>query len=137
MKRFLTIALAGSLLLTLAACGGTTTAATDGTSEGDSAAKKWVKVSTLKGSTNKTGPSFALKGGEQKLAYTIKGGASVIAGIYLEKAGTDVQADGGIPVAMPDKAGSDSTRLNKDAGKYQIIVTSANCDWTVTVSELR
>jgi len=108
-----------------------------GAEEAASGGGKWVKVASLKGSTSKTSAPFKLEGGEQKLEYKLTGDEMMVVAIYVEKAGTDLMEEGGFPVVTPDKAGKDSTRLSKDEGEYQIMVESANCDWTVTLFEKR
>lgn len=133
--RFLVVAALLALALTFAACA--EEAAETGGDEATSSGGEWVKVASLKGSTSKTSAPFKLKGGEQKLEYKITGDEMMIAAIYVEKAGTDLMEEGGIPVVTPDKAGKDSTRLSKDEGEYHIIVESANCGWTVTLFEKR
>jgi hypothetical protein len=135
----LLLALAVLGLLLVAGCSAGTTSSTDNGSQAQNQATapaKWVKVITLRGSADKQSAPFTLKGGEQKLIYSFHGSMAMLS-VYLEKAGTDIQEQGGIPVVMADKPGKDSTRLSKAAGRYQITVTSANCDWTVTLFEKR
>jgi hypothetical protein len=124
-----------ALSIGAAACSAETSSTADEPAGDDSAATKWVKVATMKGSASKTSPSFKLQGGEQKLTYTIRGGEMVVAAVYVEEAGWDLNEDGGIPVVMPDKAGTDSTMMSRDAGKYVVHVEAANCDWVVTIKE--
>lgn len=91
----------------------------------------------MNGSSDKRSPSFTLEGGEQKLEYTFEGKTMPTMAAYVEQDGWDLAKDGGFPAAWPDKAGSDSKMLDKDAGEYIIQVLSANCDWTVTLLEKR
>jgi len=133
MKRVLAIA-ALACLLAVAGC---STETTGGDGGDEDAAAKWVKVITFKGNAAKTSAPFKLEGGEQKLEYSVEGGDMVTAAFYVEDEGTDIMEEGGFPVVMPDKAGKDSTRMNKDGGKYILIVESANCSWVVTVYEKR
>jgi hypothetical protein len=139
------------LAVSVAACGGETTATTpadDGSA--DSAATEaaapedsggdaegWVEVMSMNGSTSKRSPSFTLEGGEQKLEYTMEGDTMPVMAVYVEKDGWDIEKDGGFPTVWPDEAGSDSSMLDKDAGEYIVQVESANCDWTVTILEKR
>jgi hypothetical protein len=141
MKRILlTIILAIALALGAAACEeATTDDSGDGASDGGGAgaAAEWVEVVSMKGSANKRSESFELEGGEQRLTYTVKGSTMPIVGIYVEKAGWDMQEDGGFPVVMVDTEGKDSTMLSKGGGEYVIQVEAANCDWTVKLEERR
>lgn len=59
------------------------------------------------------------------------------AGIYVMAAGTDLDSDGGFPEVMPSGGGSGETMMYKDAGYYYLAVIAANCNWVVTVYELR
>jgi predicted small secreted protein len=136
MKRFVIVLLV-VLALAVAGCSAETTSS-DGDDGGAAVGGgEWVKVMTLKGDAAKTSAPFKLKGGEQKLEYTLKGSEMLIATFYVEDKGTDLMEDGGFPVVSPDKAGSDSTRLNKDGGEYIVIVDSANCSWSCTLYEKR
>ncbi len=123
------------LAVMLAACSSDATTGDGG--DGGDGGGKWVKVITLKGSTAKTSAPFKLEGGEQRLDYQLKGGDMVIASFYVEPKGTDLMEEGGFPVAMPEKSGKDSTRLNKEAGEYILIVDAANCSWSCTLYEKR
>ena len=152
MKRVFILLTILILAVSVTACGGettttTTTPADDGSAEsttpepaavdsgGDG--EGWVEVMSMSGSTSKRSPSFTLEGGEQTLEYTMKGETMPVMAVYVEKPDWDLKEDGGFPAAWPDKAGSDSTMLDKDAGEYIVQVESANCDWTVTLLEKR
>ena len=154
MKRLFVLLAILILAVSLAACGETTTttSADEGSAESPAAAvtdepaaadesdggsEGWVEVMSMSGSTSKRSASFALEGGEQKLEYTMKGDTMPTMAVYVEAPDWDMTEDGGFPAVWPDKAGSDSTMLNKDAGDYIVQVESANCDWTVTVLEKR
>ncbi len=151
MKPILIIVAAVCLVVGLVACGGTSTggestpagaastpaASTPAADSGGTAADGWVEVVTLTGNADKPSPSFTLEGGDQKLTYTIKGDTAPVIGVFVEKAGWDMEKDGGLPVAMVQEAGAGSETMSKDAGDYNIFVKSANCDWTVTVEEKR
>jgi hypothetical protein len=56
--------------------------------------------------------------------------------IYLEKDGTDLTKDGGIPVKMLQKDEAGETAIHMGAGQYFLDVKSANFDsWAVTIEE--
>ena len=139
MKRLCVLGLVIGLLVSVAACGGAepVTKKSSSPTAKPATAKEWVKVISLKGDGTVTSPSFRLKGGEQKLTYTVKGKQIPIAAFYVEEAGTDLLKQGGFPVATMSKAGSGSATFSRGKGKYTVIVTAANCTWTCTVSELR
>lgn len=150
MKRVFILLTILILAVSVAACGEettTTTPADDGSAAGaptETAAadpggdgEGWVEVMSMSGSTSKRSPSFMLEGGEQKLEYTLEGETMPMIAVYVEQAGWDLKKDGGFPVVWPDKAGSDSSMMDKDAGEYITQVESANCDWTVTILEKR
>lgn len=98
-------------------------------------APQWVKVAELAGKAQKTGDVFELTGAEARLSYDVKG-EFVMAGIYVMKDGTNLDSDGGFPVVTATEAGSDTTRLVLDPGKYYLVVNSAN-PYTVTIEEQR
>lgn len=106
------------------------------------AAATWTKVAELAGSTDQASQSFALSGKEARLVYAFTGGKQLngqsmaIGSIYLEKDGTDLTKDGGIPVKMIQKDETGETAIHKGAGNYFLDVKAANFDsWTVTVEE--
>lgn len=99
---------------------------------------KWVEVASLSGTADQASQVFALSGKETRLVYDFKGADPdmAIAAIYLEKEGTDIMVDGGIPVVMLSKPESNTTALHKKAGNYFLDVKAANLDsWTVTIEE--
>ncbi|MDZ4169065.1 MAG: DUF2510 domain-containing protein [Coriobacteriia bacterium] len=98
---------------------------------------KWVKVTSLSGKGNKRSKTFEIGSGEVELKYSVKGGESLICGIYVVPEGQNLQKEGGFPEVMVSEAGKDSTMLVKDPGTYYLDVTSANCDWTLTILEKR
>ena len=105
-------------------------------------AKTWKKVATLAGDTTKEGNYFKLKGGTQKLTWTIAPESDDVEGfetaaIYVMKKGTNLDDDGGIPAVWPDGAGNGSTKLHLKKGSFYLHVTSANCTWMVTLYEWR
>lgn len=106
------------------------------------AAETWTKVAELSGSTDQASQSFELTGKSKRLVYSftgaqeLNGQSMAIGSIYLEKDGTDLMTDGGIPVKMLQKDETGETAIHKGAGKYFLDVKSANFDsWTVTVEE--
>ena len=103
------------------------------------AAKKWTTVQSLEGTSDSASQVFELTGAEAQLSYDFKGTAEmVVAAIYLEREGADISKDGGIPIVMLSKPGSNVTALHKTAGKYYLDVRAANVDsWSVKVEEKR
>jgi hypothetical protein len=124
--------------VTASAAGGDTSDDTSGAAADDSGGGDgWVEVMSMEGSTSKRSPSFALEGGEQKLEYSLTGDTMPMIAVYVEPSDWDMEKDGGFPAVWPDKAGSDSTMLDKEAGEYIVQVEAANCDWTVKILEKR
>ncbi len=81
-------------------------------------AKKWTTVQSLEGTADSATQVFELTGAEAQLSYDFK--------------------DGGIPIVMLSKAGSNVTALHKTAGRYYLDVRAANVDsWSVKVEEKR
>lgn len=103
------------------------------------AAKKWTTVQSLEGSSDSASQVFELTGAAAQLSYNFTGGEDmVVAAIYLEPEGKDISTDGGIPIVMLSKPGSNVIALHKAPGKYYLDVRAANIDsWTVTVEEKR
>jgi hypothetical protein len=117
------------------------TAPTVATTATPAVQKTWQTVSTLSGSSDRRSESFTLTGGDQKLVYTVKVTNTEMpecaCAIYVMAKGTSLASDGGVPEVMVDKAGSSDTRLAKDPGDYYLDISAANCQWTVSVQELR
>lgn len=102
------------------------------------AAKKWVPLTTVTGGTEKTSDTIRTTGGKIRVSWTFTGGSMAMGAIYLLDEGTDLQRDGGIPVAMIDEASTkDSIVLRKSAGEYFVQVSAANAKYTVRVEEER
>ena len=105
------------------------------------AQKTWQTVATLSGDSNRRGESFTLLGGDQKLVYTVKVISTEITdcacAIYVMAKGTSLSSDGGVPEVMVDKAESSDTQLANDPGDYYLDISATNCQWTVSVQELR
>ncbi|WP_237759965.1 TM2 domain-containing protein [Arthrobacter alpinus] len=98
----------------------------------------WVEVAALNGTADQASQVFALSGKETRLVYEFIGSdpEMAIAAIYLEKEGTDIMVDGGIPVVMASKPESNTTAIHKKAGNYFLDVKAANLDsWTVRIEE--
>lgn len=111
---------------------------TDVTTKAAPAKKVWVPLATLTGGTEKTSDTIRTTGGRVRVSWDVVGGDAAMVAIYLLNEGTDLQRDGGIPVAMPDEASTkDSIVLRKGAGEYFVQVTSANAKYTVKVEEER
>lgn len=102
------------------------------------AAKTWVTLATVTGGTEKTTDTIRTTGGKIRVTWKFSKSDVMVAAIYLLDEGTDLQRDGGIPVAMPDvDSASDSIVLRKGAGEYFLHVAAANTKYTVTVQEER
>lgn len=100
----------------------------------------WVEVVSLSGTADQASQVFALSGEETRMVYEFIGSDPdmAIAAIYLEKEGTDISVDGGIPVVMASKPESNTTAVHKKAGNYFLDVRAANLDsWTVRIEEKR
>ncbi|AIY01957.1 hypothetical protein ART_2358 [Arthrobacter sp. PAMC 25486] len=98
----------------------------------------WVEVVSLSGAADQASQVFALSGKETRMVYEFVGSEEdfAIGSIYLEKEGTDIMVDGGIPVVMITKPESNTTALHKKAGNYFLDVKAANLDsWTVKIEE--
>lgn len=98
----------------------------------------WVEVAALNGTADQASQVFALSGKETRLVYEFIGSdpEMAIAAIYLEKEGTDIMVDGGIPVVMASKPESNTTAIHKKAGNYFLDVKAGNLDsWTVKIEE--
>lgn len=102
-------------------------------------AATWTKVTTLTGSSDKASQTFELTGTEARMTYDFRGAGDMsMAAVYLQKEGTDLMVDGGIPVVMLDKAEKGATAVHKSSGRYFLQVSAANLDsWTVTIEEKR
>lgn len=102
------------------------------------AEEQWTEVASLEGSADAASPTFELTGGETRLTYEFEGVENdfVVVAAYLEKEGTDLAVDGGLPIMVLDKPGAGETALHKTPGKYFLDVRAANIDsWTVTIEE--
>lgn len=99
------------------------------------APKTWVKVAELSGTTNKRGDVFELKGGKQRITYTVAGQYSPYVNIYVVPEGNSLERDGVFPeVTMASVSGE--TLMYNNAGRHYLDV-SGNGEWTVIVEELR
>lgn len=102
------------------------------------AAKRWVPLTTVTGGTEKTSDTIRTTGGKIRVTWKFTGGAYAMGAIYLLDEGTDLQTDGGIPVATVDETSTaDSIVLRKAAGEYFVQVAAANAKYRVTVEEER
>lgn len=98
----------------------------------------WVEVVSLSGTADQASQVFELTGKETRMVYEFIGSdpEMAIAAIYLEKEGTDITVDGGIPAVMLSKPESNTTAVHKKAGQYFLDVKAANLDsWTVRIEE--
>lgn len=108
--------------------------------EQPAAEASWVEVATLSGTADQASQVFALSGKETRMVYEFIGSDPdmAIATIYLEKEGTDIMVEGGIPVIMATKPESNTTAIHKKAGNYFLDVKAANLDsWSVRIEEKR
>lgn len=106
--------------------------------EKPAAAATWVEVVALSGTADQASQVFALSGKETRMVYEFVGSDPdmAIGSIYLEKEGTDIMVDGGIPVVMATKPESNTTAIHKKAGNYFLDVKAANLEsWTVRIEE--
>ena len=101
-------------------------------------ASGWVEVTSLSGSGNKRGQAFELTGAEARLKYSVTNVNIIpVLSVFVVPEGDSLEDSGGFPEVMVTEEGSDSTMLAQDAGRYYLDVTAANCDWSVTIEELR
>ena len=100
-------------------------------------AQPWGEVVTLSGSNDKASEVFELTGSEARLKYEFTGSGDFgVGAVYLEKEGTDLATDGGIPLLMLDADESAQTMLHKGAGRYYLDIKAAGFDgWEVTVEQ--
>lgn len=99
---------------------------------------QWVEIASLSGTADQASQVFELSGKETRMMYEFVGAdpEMAIAAVYVEKEGTDIMVDGGIPVVMLSKPESNTTALHKKAGKYFLDVKAANLEsWTVRIEE--
>lgn len=97
----------------------------------------WTEVVALDGRADAASPTFELTGGEARMTYSFEGDPDMsIGAVYVLTEGTDLHADGGIPLVMLSEPESSTTALHKNAGSYYLNVTAANMSgWTVTIEE--
>lgn len=97
---------------------------------------EWKTVAKLSGNTNKAGPDFHLNGCDTQMTYNVQGDvASTLVAFYVMESGTQLQEDGGFPVASPTKTGPGKTTIREDEGDYYIEAVAANAEWQVQVQE--
>lgn len=142
MQRLLTSILIGLLVLLLVACGGGATSAGEDlpASPSGGAGTSWVEVETLKGvnyTTHMTSSPFELQGGQQEIAYEVSGDGAIRLTVYVEQVDATPTGERGVPVVSLTAAGKDTVRLNKGEGVYKVMIDSVDCDWKLTIAELR
>ena len=106
--------------------------------EAPAAEAQWVEVVSLNGTADQASQVFELSGKETRMVYEFIGSDPdmAIAAVYVEKEGTDITVDGGIPVVMISKPEGNTTALHKKAGMYFLDVKAGNLDsWTVKIEE--
>ena len=118
----------------------TTAAASEAPSTAPAKPKRWTKVISVSGSSDKRTDVFTLHGGKTRLTYKFtdtSGFGSIVGAIYVVAEGESLAKSGGIPEVTVSEPGSDSTFLAKDAGRYYLDISAANARWTVTIQEYR
>jgi hypothetical protein len=101
-------------------------------------AGSWQTVIDMTGSTTKQTPTFYLGAGEKRLLYNyIPNEYGGVLAIYVMKDGTSITKQGGFPEATPEIAGPGETRLTQEPGVYYLHVGSTNCEWQVTIQEMK
>lgn len=100
-------------------------------------AKEWIKVINLTANANKQSETFQLKGGQQKVLYTVSDDPSGICAIYVMKEGTDLMTHGGFPIVMAEEGSTDETMMRKSKGSYYLDLMVANASCVVEIYEFR
>ena len=113
------------------------TADTEEVEEEVEVVQDWVKVTSITASASKQSDTFELKGGKQKIVYSLSGGNYAMCSIYLEKEGTDIAEVGGFPIVIITEAKSDETMTRKSSGNYYLQLSVANGTCVVDVYEYR
>jgi len=98
--------------------------------------KKWVRITTLTGSADKSSDTIKLKGGKVMISYNFTGSTGV-GGVYLLEEGVNPEKDGAFPDVTVSDAGKDSTIIRRDAGDYYLRIINAGFKYTVVVFEER
>jgi len=100
--------------------------------------KKWVKVTSLSGSSSKRSASFSLSGAETRLVYKQTSSDEYAStSVYIVPEGDSLDRSGGFPEVTIDGNEKDETRLVQDAGEYYFDVSSYGGNWTLTIEEYR
>ena len=99
-------------------------------------APTWQTVIDVTANTEKRTAPFYLGSGQKKLLYNVTG-SSVICMIYLMKEGESLETEGGFPEVTVSEPGSGETVLVNDPDNYYLDVSAANCNWQVTIQELK
>ena len=103
------------------------------------AVTKWVKVATFSGTTDNNSTAFLLKGGEQKVTWTLHAASNVpsgmvgaaigIAGVKSDQIGDAIEGSG---------VGGGWKREHLDAGRYYFEMVAGNCSsWHLAIYEKR
>lgn len=98
------------------------------------AAKQYVEVTRLSGTSEKRGGTFALSGSDAKLIYESQ---ADILGVYIMEKGDILEEQGGFTEVTCLDACNDETQLAKSGGEYYLEVKASGGAWTVVVQELR
>jgi hypothetical protein len=104
------------------------------------AQKTWQTVITFDGNASRRSQSFTLSGGEQRMTYRVTDSAgygSVICAFFVVPEDESLETGGGAPEVTVQQPGPGDTMLVKEPGNYYLDITSANCQWTLTIQELR
>jgi hypothetical protein len=136
------------VITAVAGGGGTTTPGTAANSSNGSAgggsgptAEQWVQITSWSGGSSATlakdirdSPSFTLKGGEQRVDFSIQ---PMPGDDYLSR-WTVKSAHGGAGFEMIDPSQlSGSTQMHLDGGRYYLTSNTLRCTWTLVLLERR
>lgn len=110
-------------------------------------AKKWVPLSTVKGTEDDEGQTVTTQGGQVRVRYSFRDTTDgfMIGAVYVMNEGETLRENGGIPeimVGSDDATGPKDTAagvrtMRLDAGEYYLVVSAAGAKYTVTIEELR
>ncbi len=108
-----------------------------GTTATTAPAPTWQTVINVTANTDKRTEPFYLGSGQKKLLYNVTGDTGFVCGIYVVKEGESLDTQGGFPEVTVSSPGPGETVLVNEPGNYYLDVTSANCNWQVTIQEVK